>query len=47
MPLEGETNKGLKKAYAKGAELRGKTLGIIGLGRIGQEVAKIEQRHLI
>ena len=42
MPLEGETNfKGLKKAYAKGIELRGKTLGIIGFGRIGQEVAKI------
>jgi D-3-phosphoglycerate dehydrogenase len=42
MPLEGETNfKGLKKAYAKGTELRGKTLGIVGLGRIGQEVAKI------
>ena len=30
MPLEGESNfKGLKKAYAKGIELRGKTLGII------------------
>lgn len=42
MPLEGETNfKGLKKQYAKGVELRGKTLGIIGIGRIGQEVAKI------
>ena len=42
MPLEGEANfKGLKKAYAKGMELRGKTLGIIGFGRIGQEVAKI------
>jgi len=42
MPLEGETNfKGLKKAYAKGMELRGNTLGIIGFGRIGQEVAKI------
>ena len=42
MQLEGETNfKGLKKAYAKGVELRGKTLGIIGFGRIGQEVAKI------
>ncbi len=42
MPLEGELNfKGLKKAYAKGIELRGKTLGIIGFGRIGQEAAKI------
>ena len=42
MPLEGESNfKGLKKAYAKGVELRGKTIGIIGFGRIGQEVAKI------
>tara|TARA_B110000116_G_C16513798_1_gene436811 strand:- start:64 stop:651 length:588 start_codon:yes stop_codon:yes gene_type:complete len=42
MPLEGDSNfKGLKKAYAKGIELRGKTLGIIGFGRIGQEVAKI------
>ena len=42
MPLEGESNfKGLKKAYAKGVELRGKTMGIIGFGRIGQEVAKI------
>ena len=42
MPLEGESNfKGLKKAYARGIELRSKTLGIIGFGRIGQEVAKI------
>lgn len=42
MPLEGESNfKGLKKAYAKGIELRGKTMGIIGFGRIGHEVAKI------
>ncbi|MEL4308493.1 D-2-hydroxyacid dehydrogenase [Joostella sp. CR20] len=42
MPLEGESKFGqLKKAYAGGIELRGKTLGIIGIGRIGQETAKI------
>ncbi len=42
MPLEGESKfKDLKKAYAKGKELRGKTMGIIGFGRIGREVAKI------
>lgn len=42
MPLEGDSKfKALKKSYAKGAELRGKTLGIIGFGRIGVEVAKI------
>ena len=29
----------LKKAYGKGIELRGKTLGIIGFGRIGQSLA--------
>ncbi len=42
MPLEGDSRfKELKKAYAGGVELRGKTLGIIGFGRIGREVAKI------
>ncbi|WP_339918104.1 D-2-hydroxyacid dehydrogenase [Yeosuana marina] len=42
MPLEGDTNfKGLKKAYAKGTELKGKTLGVLGFGRIGQATAKV------
>lgn len=42
MPLEGDSKfKVLKKNYAKGIELRGKTIGIIGFGRIGIEVAKI------
>jgi D-3-phosphoglycerate dehydrogenase len=42
MPVEGNTQfNGLKKAYAKGTELRGKTIGIIGFGRIGRETAKV------
>jgi len=42
MPLEGDSNfKKLKKTYAKGVELRGKTIGIVGFGRIGRETAKI------
>ena len=42
MPLEGDSNfKKLKKSFAKGSELKNKTLGIIGFGRIGQEVAKL------
>ena len=42
MPLEGDKEfKKLKKNYSAGVELKGKTLGIVGFGRIGQEVAKI------
>ncbi|QFZ55683.1 3-phosphoglycerate dehydrogenase [Oceanihabitans sp. IOP_32] len=42
MPLEGDSNfKALKKAYAKGTELKGKTLGVLGFGRIGQATAKV------
>ena len=42
MPMDGEKDfKKLKKSYSSGKELFGKTLGIIGFGRIGQEVARI------
>ncbi len=42
MPLTGDKEfKKLKKNYAGGSELKGKTLGIVGFGRIGREVAKI------
>jgi D-3-phosphoglycerate dehydrogenase / 2-oxoglutarate reductase len=37
--MEHEDFSVLKKKYAKGIELRGKTLGIIGFGRIGQSLA--------
>ncbi len=40
MPVKGVSDfKVLKKKYAKGIELRGKTLGILGFGRIGQALA--------
>lgn len=42
MPVEGDTKfETLKKNYSKGTELRGKTFGIVGFGRIGQTVAKM------
>jgi D-3-phosphoglycerate dehydrogenase len=42
MPVEGAAQfNNLKKAYAKGSELRGKSIGIIGFGRIGRETAKV------
>lgn len=42
MPVTGDTNFGeMKKAYSKGTELRGKTLGILGFGRIGRELAAV------
>ncbi len=42
MPVKGDTAfNDLKKNYAKGIELRGKTLGVLGFGRIGREAAKM------
>ena len=42
MPVVGDSEFAkLKKSYEKGIELRGKTIGIVGMGRIGQEAARI------
>ena len=42
MPLDGDTKfASMKKAFAGGKELRGRTLGIVGFGRIGQALAKL------
>ncbi len=42
MPSKGHTEfKKLKKSYSKGFELYGRTLGVIGLGRIGLETAQL------
>ena len=42
MPLEGDQNfNQLKKSYSAGSELRGKTLGLIGLGKIGKATARL------
>lgn len=42
MPSKGHTDfESLKKAYGSGQELEGKTLGVIGMGRIGQEAIRI------
>lgn len=39
--VDGANFKGLKKSYSKGVQLKDKTLGIIGFGRIGQSVARL------
>lgn len=42
LPAKGQTEFAqLKKAFSKGIELTGKTLGIIGFGRIGQSAASL------
>lgn len=42
MPVRGTTDfSNLKKAYANGCEVEGRTMGIIGLGRIGRTTAKL------
>jgi len=42
MPVNGNDEfSNLKKKYAKGLEMTGKTMGILGLGRIGKELASL------
>lgn len=42
MPHSGKSHfSDLKKQYSKGLEMTGKTMGILGLGRIGQELASL------
>jgi D-3-phosphoglycerate dehydrogenase / 2-oxoglutarate reductase len=42
MPAKGESEfKTLKKAYGAGIELKDKTIGIVGFGRIGRAVGRI------
>ena len=42
MPQSGHSEfKKLKKAYSAGSELKGKTFGVIGLGRIGRKAAEM------
>lgn len=42
MPVRGTADfSNLKKAYANGCEVEGRTMGIIGLGRIGRTTAKL------
>lgn len=42
MPQSGQSEfKKLKKAYSAGRELRGKTFGVVGLGRIGRKAAEM------
>ena len=42
MPLEGDMSfNAMKKQFSNGTELRGKTLGIVGMDAAGQQVAKL------